>query len=284
MTRSTATIAAVSLACLIPLSAASRTAAAQAPATRADADARPEILILGTFHMASPGRDVHNMETDDVLSTTRQREIAELIEVLRRFRPTKVAVEAPVGSRVIAERYAGYLAGAYTLSRNEVDQVGFRLAKALGHEAVHPVDADGEFPYYRVLNYAKANGLQTQFDSIQATTAALVERQAAFLRSHTLLETLEFMNADSSAAQGVAGYYDYVPFGEPYEYAGPELVARWFERNIRIYANIRALITSPDDRILVVYGAGHLGWLRQNVENDPAVRLRTLADLLRQPG
>lgn len=284
MNRSTATLIAVSLACLAAPPAVSRTAAAQAPPTRVAAEPRPQILILGTFHMASPGRDVHNMETDDVLSATRQREIAELIEVLRRFRPTKVAVEAPVGSRVIAERYAGYLAGAYTLSRNEVDQIGFRLAKALGHEAVHPVDADGEFPYYRVLNYAKANGLQTQFDSIQAITASAVERQAAFLRSHTLLETLEFMNADSSAAQGVAGYYDYVPFGEPYEYAGPELVARWFERNIRIYANIRALITSPDDRILVVYGAGHLGWLRQNVEHDPAVRLRTLADLLRQPG
>lgn len=77
----------------------------------------------------------------------------------------------------------------------------------------------------------------------------------------------------------MASYYAYVPFGEPWEYAGPELVARWFERNIKIYRNIRALATSPDDRILVIMGSGHLGWLRQNVENDPAVPLRTLADL-----
>jgi hypothetical protein len=39
------------------------------------------------------------------------------------------------------------------------------------------------------------------------------------------------------------------------------------------------LIKSPDDRILAIYGYGHLGWLRQDVANDPTVRRRALADL-----
>jgi hypothetical protein len=266
--RSKASIAAVSLASLISVAAFSQ-----------ESPARPEILILGTYHMANPGRDVHNMEADDVLSATRQREIAELIDVLRRFRPTKVAVESRVGRRQIPERYAEYLAGEYTPSRNETEQIGFRLAKELGHEAIYPVDEDGEFPYFRVLNYAKANGLEAEFDSVRAVTGARVEREADYLRSHTVLETLELMNADSTVAQAVAEYYAFVSFGEPYEYAGPDLIARWFERNIRIYSNIRALITSPDERILVVYGAGHLGWLQQNVENDASVQLRKLSDL-----
>jgi hypothetical protein len=248
----------------------------------AQSPARPEILILGTYHMANPGRDIHNMEADDVLSATRQREMAELLDVLKRFRPTKIAIESQVMSRQRPEQYAEYLAGTYTLTRNEIDQIGFRLAKELGHQAIYPVDEDGEFPYYRVLNYAKANGLEAKFDSIEAITASQVERQGAFLRSHTVLETLERMNADSAVAEAVAGYYRFVPFGEPYEYAGPDLVARWFERNIRIYRNIHALITSPNDRILVIYGAGHLGWLRQIVADDPSVRLRKLSDLIPQ--
>ena len=90
------------------------------------------------------------------------------------------------------------------------------------------------------------------------------------------------MNADSTVARAVASYYAFVPFGEPFEYAGPDLVASWFQRNIRIYRNILALITSPADRILVIYGAGHLGWLRQNVANDATVQLRQLADLTGQ--
>ncbi len=249
----------------------------------AQSPVQPEILILGTYHMANPGRDVHNMQADDILAEARQREMAELIDVLKGFRPTKIAIEAQVGSRRRPEQYADYLAGRYTLSSNEIDQIGFRLAKELGHEAIYPVDEDGEFPYYRVLNYAKANGLEAHFDSLQAITAAQVERQADFLRSHTVLETLEFMNSDSTVAQGVAGYYAFVPFGDPYDYAGPDLIARWFERNIRIYRNIRALITSPNDRILVVYGAGHLGWLQQNVEGDATVQLRKLSDLIYRP-
>lgn len=241
---------------------------------------RPEIMILGTYHMGNPGRDVHNLEADDVLSATRQREITQLIEVLRRYRPTKIAVEAQVQGRTIAQRYQSYVAGDYTLSRNEIDQIGLRLAKTLHHPAVHSVDEDGEFPYYRVLNYAKANGLKPQFDSLQASIGARVEQLAEYMRAHTVLETLTLMNADSSVARAVGEYYRYVPFGEPYEYAGPDLIARWFERNVRIYRNIRALITSPKDRVLVIYGAGHLGWLRRMVQDDPNVQLRKLSDLL----
>lgn len=245
----------------------------------AQSPSRPEILILGTMHMANPGRDVHNVEVDDVLSDRRQREIAELIDVLESFRPTKIAVEADVTSERIPARYADYLSGDYSLGRSETYQLGFRLAGNLGHATVHPVDEDGEFPYYRVQHYAKANGLQEEFEALGAKVAARVKGTKQHLSSHTVLETLERVNADSSVAASVGGYYDFVPFGKPYAYAGPDLVAAWFKRNIRIYHNIRALATSPDDRILVVYGAGHLGWLRQMVEDDPSVRLRKLSDL-----
>ncbi len=244
--------------------------------------AQPEILILGTYHMASSGGQVINAEMDNVLSDTRQREMMELIDVLRRFRPTKVAVEVSVKrSRVIDGRYADYLAGDYALSANEIDQLGLRLARILGHDSVYSVDEDGDFPYLRVLNYAKANGLQAEFDSAAAISRARVEGEVEYQRTHTILETLALMNADSTVTKAVGEYYrNYVPFGEMWEYAGPDLLASWFQRNIRIYMNIRALATSPGDRILVVYGAGHLGWLRQMVEDDPTAQLKKLSDFM----
>ncbi|MFN2601451.1 MAG: DUF5694 domain-containing protein [Gemmatimonadaceae bacterium] len=247
--------------------------------SQAQSDSRPEILVLGTFHMANPGHDIHNMQADDVLSPKRQQEITQLIEVLKKFHPTKVAIEADVSGQRAAQQYSDYLAGKYTLSRNEIDQIGYRLAKELGHKKVYPVDVDGDFPYMRVLNYAKANGLKEKFDAMEAKTGARVKQQGDFLGSHTILETLQWMNSDSNVAADVAAYLEFVPFGEPYEYAGSDLVAAWYQRNIRIYRNIVALIESPSDRILVIYGAGHLGWLRQDVSNDATVRLRKLAHL-----
>lgn len=128
--------------------------------SRAQLSARPEILVLGTYHMSSPGRDLHNMQAGNVLSPKRQQDIAQLIELLKRFQPTKIALEAEFGSHRVDREYSDYLAGKYTLSPNEIDQIGYRLAKELGHRAVYAVDVDGDFPYYRVLNYAKANDLK----------------------------------------------------------------------------------------------------------------------------
>jgi hypothetical protein len=243
----------------------------------AQSDVRPQILVLGTYHMANPGHDVHNMQADDVLSPRRQQDMAQLVEVLKRFKPTKIAVETNPGSPRVAQ-YGDYLAGRYTLSRNEIDQIGFRLAKELGQHVIYPVDEDGDFPYGRVVNYAKANGLGEKFDAMAASVGTRVSEAGEFLRSHTVLEMLEYMNADSTVAHDVASYFAFVPYGDRSDYAGPDLVALWYQRNIRIYHNILALVESPNDHILVIYGAGHLGWLRQDVANDPTVKLRKLAD------
>jgi len=242
--------------------------------------AKPEILIVGTYHMNNPGHDIYNTQADDVLVPKRQAEIAELLEVLKKFRPTKVAIESAVYDDTRKKQYADYLAGTRTLTRNEIEQVGFRLAKELGQKDIYPVDYDGDFPWQRLINFAKAKGLSPQFDQLAAEIGDMVGRQDEFLHSHTILETLLAMNADDKVALDVGFYYREAHFGEAGDYAGPDLLASWYQRNMRIYSNIVNLIGSPDERILVIYGSGHLGWLRQAAENDPTVRLRKLAEFV----
>lgn len=252
---------------------------AQAPADRPPD--RAQVLVLGVYHMANPGRDLFNMPADDVLAPKRQAEILELVEVLKRFRPTKVAVERDPNDPRTARDYAAYLAGSHQLTRNEIEQVGFRLAKELGHQAVHPVDVDGDFPYQRVVNYAKGSGRSKELDAIMEDTGVMVKAQGQYLASHTVLETLLYMNADAKVAEDVGFYYREAHLGEPGDWAGADLVADWFRRNVRIYANLTRLADSPSERVLAIFGAGHLGWLRHNVAADPTLQLRTLADLTR---
>jgi hypothetical protein len=257
-----------------PSGAASSATVGPGPAARA------EVLVLGVYHMANPGRDIFNMKADDVLAPKRQAEIAELIAVLKSFAPTKVAVEADFWSEDVAKRYGDYLAGRHELSRNETEQVGFRLAKEAGHESVYPVDVDGEFPYLRLMNYAKGAGRGKEIEVLQAEVGAMVKAQDEYLASHSILQTLLYMNADEKVASDVGFYYRQAHLGEPGDWAGPDLVAEWFRRNVRIYANIAGLARSPNERVLAIFGAGHLGWLRQNVANDPTLRLRKLAELV----
>jgi hypothetical protein len=263
------------LAMGIAVTAPAPEATAQKPEPPA---ARAEVLVLGVYHMANPGHDIFNSEADDVLVPRRQAEIAQLIEVLKRFHPTKVAIEANFGSQRVAREYADYLAGKYTLSRNEIDQIGYRLARELGHKTVFAVDADGEFPYPHVVNYAKASGRSKELDAVMAGWGDLTKDQNAYLASHTVLETLLYMNADGRVAEDVGFYYQAAQLGEPYDWAGADLVSDWFRRNMRIYSNVVQLADSPSERILVIFGAGHLGWLRHDFGSNPKLRLRKLAE------
>jgi len=130
-----------------------------------------------------------------------------------------------------------------------------------------------------VINFAKAKGQSQVLDRIMAEIGEMVKAQDAYLKSHTILETLLYMNDDRKVAQDVGFYYREAHLGEPGDYAGPDLLASWYQRNIRIFNNIVNIIGSPDERVLVVYGAGHLGWLQQAVASDPGLRLRKLASI-----
>jgi len=241
---------------------------------------KPEVLVLGVYHMSNPGHDVFNMKADDVLAPKRQSEITELIEVLKKFQPTKVAIESdPYGPRV--GQYADYLAGKRTLTSNEIEQLGFRLAKEMGHKTIFPVDVDGDFPWPRVVNYAKGSGRSKEMDAIMSEIGIMVKAQDQYLASHTILETLLYMNADAKVADDMGFYFREAHLGEPGDWPGADLVSDWFRRNMRIYSNVTRLVDSPNERVLVIYGNGHLGWLRHIVASDPTLRLRKLADFVK---
>jgi hypothetical protein len=251
------------------------------PAPKAAAPARAEVLVLGTYHMNNPGRDIFNTQADDVLAPKRQAEIAQVIAALKTFNPTKIAVERTAGDTRIQKDYAAYLAGTHELTRNEIEQLGFRLAKELGHKNVYAVDADGEFPFPRLVKYAKATGRSAELDALMAEIGEIVKAQNAYLASHTILETLLRMNADEKVARDLSFDYRQAALGEPWDWAGADLLADWYRRNVRIYSNVMNLVESPNERILVIYGSGHLAWLQHAFGSNPNVRLRKLGDVVR---
>jgi Family of unknown function (DUF5694) len=253
--------------------------AQQAAAPEAAAPApRAEVLVLGTYHMGNPGHDIYNMHADDVRAPKRQAEIAQLMQVLKKFNPTKIAIESDAFSDKIPKRYADYLAGKYELTPNEIDQIGLRLAKEVGHKSVYPVDADGDFPYQRLLDYAKGTGRSKELDQVMSGFGEKSKAQGEFLASHTILETLLWMNSDENVAYEDGLYMRLAHFGEVEDWPGADLNSDWYRRNMRIFSNITHLVDSPNERVLVIYGSGHLSWLQHNVSSDPTLRLRKLAE------
>jgi hypothetical protein len=268
----------------ILLVAAVAGAAALSFAANAYAQKKPQVLVLGTYHLANPGRDYVNPEVDDVLSPRRQREIADLVERLEAFRPTKIAVEVPVSmDSALNARYAAYVAGRDTLRRSEVDQIGFRLARRLGHPRVYPIDHRLDLAFEETIAWAATNGLTEIVERIQMETRKLLDDAQRTLRGGTLAEIL--LDANSPRADSLHGLYLVAAqIGRDTAYPGAEMVADWYERNLKIFVNIARLVESPDERILVIIGSGHGTLLRQFVREHPDMELVPLDDVLRAPG
>lgn len=242
-------------------------------------DGPAHVLILGTYHFANPGLDVVQMEAAEILSPQKQVEVEEVVESLATFRPTKIAVEVRAASVArLDSLYGAYRAGRHTLGRNEVQQLGFRLANRFSHPRLYGIDHEGEFPFDAVMEYAREHDpdFVRWAQAELATIGAESNRQQ---RENTLSEILRLHNRPASIAEGHGLYMVIGGVGAGDTYVGADLLARWYERNIRTFADLRAL-AAPGERILVIFGSGHAAILRELVNSDPALELVEANDYL----
>lgn len=257
---------ALALACssLSPLSAQQGTNTPARPG-------RPQILILGTYHMGGSG-DYIKMSVDDVLSPKRQREIKALTTTLAAFRPTKIMLEVPVShDSVLNARYRRYVAGQDTLRRNESDQIGFRLAKRLGHSRVFAIDHIQDEDVGRVVGWAAQHG-DTGFVNLVQQFAARMQTRTDSLHRLTISQYLRRLNTLAEDADGQSAYLRMARVGRDTTYVGADMVAGRYARNLKIFANLARLI-ERGDRVLVIYGASHGKLLRDFVRESADLEL-----------
>jgi len=64
------------------------------------------------------------------------------------------------------------------------------------------------------------------------------------------------------------------------EYPGPDSKTAWYNRNLRIFANLQRITEREDERILLIIGAGHLPILRHAVQASPEYALVEVSEHL----
>lgn len=255
---------------LLAFSAMGTSTVAQQPASHSER--RAQILVLGTYHFDNPGLDVVKTEVADVLTPAKQAEIKQVIEALARFRPTKIAVEVRAdGAPRLDSLYAAYRAERHTLSRSEVQQLGFRLAERFGHPLLYPVDHGGEFPFGAVMRYAQEHD-PAFVQRVQQATAEMAAENNRHQRQNSIGEILRLENDPARIEKGHAMYVEIARVGAGDSYVGADLLAKWYERNIRIFSDLQRL-AQPGDRLLIIFGAGHAAILRQLIASDPQLEL-----------
>jgi len=243
------------------------------------AQEKAKVLVLGTYHMGNPGLDAFNMEADDVMVPKRQKEIEDFVNLLASFKPTKICLETKWDrQQKLNENYQAYVNGKAALRKNETDQVGFRLAKKMNHAEVFAIDADAPFEMDTVVKAAQTYQF-TGFLELLGKLPSFMKEENKKLHESTITQFYQYMNTDEYAHMSHGFYLDMAVIGKDNDYAGADLVADWYKRNLRIHRNLQALQLKPQDRVLILYGAGHAKILQDLVEDSSNLKLVKLNEL-----
>ncbi len=244
----------------------------------------PKVLLVGSFHFGYPGQDAHKTSDEnklDILSPLRQREVDELNLYLKQFQPTKIMIEAGRNTGYLMNRMRKWKKGEANLGRSESHQIGIKLVDALGLDTIYGVDAHGlsydlarsadSLCFQQLLGDYFEEGPETD-NPIDKRYWEWYDLQDELAYKYTLLEYFKDMNSTQSIKRS---HGHYVLSDQTTDYNGMDgwFLLNWYSRNLRIIKNIQNIETDSDDRILILFGGGHIPILKQQLDASPEYEL-----------
>ncbi len=242
---------------------------------------RPSIMILGTDHFEkSAVQDYGKTEELDIFSQRKQMEIGSVITCLIEYAPTKILLEYPLKQQLkLTNEYQDFLSGNLKLSANERHQIGFKLAKELGHPNIFAVDWNEEEGVPDIFTYMQRHETERS-KKIFIDLAKIVAEANEKSQISTIREYLMFLNDTKQVRENHQLYTDIALIGENDNPIGAKWVANyWYYRNLLIYKNIKSL-ARENDRLLVIYGVGHVHLLNQLVHEGDHFTIENVVDHL----
>jgi len=234
-----------------------------------------KVLFVGTFHFHYPGLDAHITANDDqvdVLSASRQKELTDLVNYIKKFRPTKIAIEAFPEWKA-TQKLKAYKNGAYRAERDERYQLGMRLAIELKLDTIYSIDDNSMVSALSKIDpeYFKALFKDYDYKSEDPYSKMYAHWYKAedSLRAKTSLLAYFKLTNSKRYQQLMHGAYLVGDFKLDDKRGANALAINWYSRNLRIFRNLQEITESPKDRILVIFGNGHGAILRQLLESSP---------------
>ena len=243
----------------------------------------PKVLLVGTFHFGYPGLDAHQTDDKykiDIKSPEKQKEVEALVNYMASFNPTKIMVEAGRNTGFLINEFRRWQKGEEELDREEIDQICYRLMDRFNLDTIYGVDAmslvreivrsDDSTTFKSFLDsiYAEQNETTNPFDE---RYWEWYDEDDVLTYEMNLLDYFKYLNSDI-VIKRMHGHYILSDQTNDYN-AMDGLLLNWYSRNLRIFKNIQMVETKPEDRIMILFGAGHIGILKQQFEASPEYEL-----------
>lgn len=233
---------------------------------------KTKVLVVGSFHFDYPNLDAHKTNKEDqidVLSPKTAKEVTELVEYIKKFKPTKIAIEAWPDWNA-NQKLKEYNEGKHRNQRDERYQLAMRIANELTINELYSIDAESVLDDLE-KQFGKTDSVffkKLMKDYDFRSDDPISQQFIAFYKSSepknfkSLLDNFIYMNSKESHRYGYGAYLsgDF----KLREYDGADMLALyWYSRNLRMFRNIQKIPHNSEDRILVIAGNGHAAVLRQ---------------------
>lgn len=241
-------------------------------------DPKTKVLVVGSFHFDYPNQDAHKTEKNDqvdVLEPKTAAEVTELINYIKKFKPTKIAIEAWPDWKA-NEKLKEYKDGKYRDQRDERYQLAMRIATELKINELYSIDANSVLDDF-TEKFGKKDSLyfKNMLKDYDFLSDDRISKQYnTFIKNtdrknfKSLLHMFKYMNS-KEYHQYEYGAYLTGDF-KLREHDGADLLALyWYNRNLRMFRKIQEITKNAEDRILVIAGNGHATVLRQLFTSSP---------------
>ncbi|QQQ27354.1 DUF5694 domain-containing protein [Chryseobacterium indoltheticum] len=241
-------------------------------------DPKTKVLVVGSFHFDYPNQDAHKTKKSDqvdVLEPKTAAEVTELINYIKKFKPTKIAIEAWPDWKA-NEKLKEYKDGKYRDQRDERYQLAMRIATELKINELYSIDANSVLDDF-TEKFGKKDSLyfKNMLKDYDFLSDDRISKQYnTFIKNterknfKSLLDMFKYMNS-KEYHQYEYGAYLTGDF-KLREHDGADLLALyWYNRNLRMFRKIQEITKNSEDRILVIAGNGHATVLRQLFTSSP---------------
>ena len=246
----------------------------------------PQVLLVGSWHFNYPGLDAHKASEENkinIYSEKKQKELEELLIYISRFKPTIVAVESGKNTGYLINNYKRWKAGSENLYANERSQIGMKLVGKFKLDTIYGVDAPSLM--FDLFHDKDSLAPKTYIDSIYERhyfggEDPVSQRYTRFYTyknemtsKKTLLENFHYINSEKVLDRTFGAYLAGGQFDSKNFEGADALSMFWYNRNLRIFRNIQTIPHDSQDRILVIFGSGHIPILRNLFEATPQFEL-----------
>lgn len=148
----------------------------------------------------------------------------------------------------------------------------------LGHDAIYAVDWHEEPEESISLSLVAEGNSRVEYEEIMDRIKIVMKKLSTIIQQGDIIELYKYINSRQYILNDHKVYLDLMQLED--EIAFEWVSKYWYYRNLRIVRNIKQSIRPEAKRAVILYGGGHNYLIKQQLEDDPSIKVIHYGDWL----